>query len=125
MGIGGTGPRRAHGPPPTPSTGPGGPRHDGARGTEPGCALLGPPTKCSGLAELAPMKLGTRGSPLALAQARAVAARLRALGADGGGVPMRTGGDRLVGAHLAAVGRKGAFLWEIEDALREGHIDGP
>src|SRR2546422_8090503 len=77
MGIGGTEPRRTHGPPPTPSTGLGGPRHDGARGTEPGCALLGPPTKCSGLAELAPMKLGTRGSPLALAQARAVAARLR------------------------------------------------
>src|SRR5437870_4132175 len=82
MGLGGTGPRYTDSPPPTPSTGPGGPQHDGARGTEPGCALLGPPTKCSGLAELAPMKLGTRGSPLALAQARAVAARLRALGAD-------------------------------------------
>src|SRR5256885_12686095 len=101
MGLGGTGPRCTHSPPPTPSTGPGGPQHDGARGTEPGCALLGPPTKCSGLAELAPMKLGTRGSPLALAQARAVAARLRALGADVEVVPMRTQGDRLVRAHLA------------------------
>src|SRR3989441_7205507 len=106
MGLGGTGPRCTHSPPPTPSTGPGGPQHDGARGTEPGCALLGPPTKCSGLAELAPMKLGTRGSPLALAQARAVAARLRALGADVEVVPMRTEGDRLVDAHLAAVGGK-------------------
>src|SRR5207247_4034961 len=97
---------------------------DGARGTEPGCALLGPPTKCSGLAELAPMKLGTRGSPLALAQARAVAARLRALGADVEGVPMRTEGDRLVDAHLAAVGGKGLFVRESEDAAREGQLDG-
>ena len=86
--------------------------------------MLGPPTKCSGLAELAPMKLGTRGSPLALAQARAVAARLRALGADVEVVPMRTEGDRLVDAHLAAVGGKGLFVGEIEEALREGHIDG-
>src|SRR2546430_838292 len=124
MGLGGTGPRRTRGPPPTPSTGPGGPQHDGARGTEPGCALLGPPTKCSGLAELAPMKLGTRGSPLALAQARAVAARLRALGADVEVVPMRTEGDRLVDAHLAAVGGKGLFVGGIEGALREGHIAG-
>src|SRR5207302_7868543 len=71
-----------------------------------------------------PMKLGTRGSPLALAQARAVAARLRALGADVEVVPMRTEGDRLVDAHLAAVGGKGLFVREIEEALREGHIDG-
>src|SRR3989449_3623231 len=70
------------------------------------------------------MKLGTRGSPLALAQARAVAARLRALGADVEVVPMRTEGDRLVDAHLAAVGGKGLFVGEIEEALREGHIDG-
>src|SRR3989442_8751873 len=124
MGLGGTGPRCTHSPPPTPSTGLGGPQHDGARGTEPGCALLGPPTKCSGLAELAPMKLGTRGSPLALVQARTVAARLRTLGADVEVVPMRTEGDRLVDAHLAAVGGKGLFVRGIEDALREGHIDG-
>src|SRR3989454_6910036 len=123
MGLGGTGPRCTHSPPPTPSTGPGGPQHDGARGTEPGCALLGPPTKCSGLAELAPMKLGTRGSPLALAQARAVAARLRALGADVEVVPMRTEGDRLGDAHLAAVGGKGPFAGGIQEALREGTID--
>src|SRR5439155_136155 len=39
-------------------------------------------------------------------------------------VPMRTEGDRLVDAHLAAVGGKGLFVREIEEALREGHIDG-
>src|SRR2546426_8416393 len=125
MGLGGTGPRCTHSPPPTPSTGPGGPQHDGARGTEPGCALLGPPTKCSGLAELAPMKLGTRGSPLALAQARAVAARLRALGADVEVVPMRTEGDRLVDAHLGAVGGKGLFVGGVEEGPRGGAHDRP
>src|SRR5256886_14200855 len=124
MGLGGTGPRYTDSPPPTPSTGPGGPKHDGARGTEPGCALHGPPGKCSGLAELAAMKVGTRGSPVALAKARAVACGLRALGADVEVVRMRTGGDRLVDAHLAAVGGKGLFVGEIEEALREGHIDG-
>src|SRR5437773_12410083 len=119
MGIGGTGPRRAHGPPPTPSTGPGGPRHDGARGTEPGCALLGPPTKCSGLAELAPMKRGTRRSPRALAQARPVAARLPARRAGVDGVPVRTEGDRLGDAHPAPVGGNGLVVREVEEAVRE------
>jgi hydroxymethylbilane synthase len=70
------------------------------------------------------IRLGTRGSPLALAQARAVAARLRALGADVEVVPMRTEGDRLVDARLAAIGGKGLFVREIEEALRSGLIDG-
>src|SRR2546428_7751853 len=125
MGVGGTGPRCTHSSPPTPSTGPGGPQHDGARGTEPGCALLGPPTKCSGLAELAPMKLGTRGSPLALAQARAVAARLRALGADVEVVPMRTEGDPLVDPPLAAGRGQGLVVPEVEEAVHEGHHHRP
>src|SRR2546428_711446 len=54
--MGGTEPRRTHGPPPPPSTGPRGPRHDGAPGTEPGCALLGPPPQRNGLAGPAPKK---------------------------------------------------------------------
>src|SRR5438552_14947875 len=125
MGIDGTEPRRTHRTPPTPSAGPARPEHDGASGTQPGRAFLRPPTECGGLAEPATMlKLGTRGSPLALAQARAVAARLRALGADVEVVPMRTEGDRLVDAHLAAIGGKGLFVREIEEALREGLIDG-
>src|SRR5437870_11690812 len=102
MGLGGTGPRCTHSPPPTPSTGPGGPQHDGAPGTDPGCALLGPPTKSSGLAELAPMKLGTRGSPLAPAHSPAVAAALRALGAAGQAVSMRSRGGRLAYGQSAA-----------------------
>ena len=70
------------------------------------------------------MKLGTRGSPLALVQARAVAARLGTLGVDVEIVPIRTEGDRRVDARLAAIGGKGLFVREIEEALREGLIDG-
>jgi len=70
------------------------------------------------------MKLGTRGSPLALAQVNAVAARFRALGAEVEIVPMRTEGDRLLEARLAAIGGKGLFVREIEEALLVGAIDG-
>jgi hydroxymethylbilane synthase len=68
-------------------------------------------------------RLGTRGSPLALAQASAMAARLRGLGADVEIVPIRTEGDRLLEARLAALGGKGLFVKEIEDALCDGAID--
>ena len=70
------------------------------------------------------MKLGARGSPLALAQATAVATRLRQLGAEIEIVPMRTEGDRLLEAPLAALGGKGLFVKEIEEALLAGAIDG-
>src|SRR5438128_11055920 len=69
------------------------------------------------------LKLGTRGSPLALAQARIVAARLRTLGAEVEIVPMRTEGDRLLDAHLASVGGKGLVVTEIEEALLGGALD--
>ena len=66
------------------------------------------------------IRIGTRGSALALAQARSVAA---GLGADAELVPMRTEGDRLAEARLAAVGGKGLFVREIEEALLRGEID--
>lgn len=66
------------------------------------------------------IRLGTRGSTLALAQARSVAA---ALGSDVEIVPMRTEGDRLADARLAVVGGKGLFVREIEEALRRGDVD--
>jgi len=69
------------------------------------------------------MRLGTRGSPLALAQANGVAARLRGLGADVEVVTIRTEGDRLAEVKLAAVGGKGLFVKEIEEALLGGAID--
>jgi hydroxymethylbilane synthase len=67
------------------------------------------------------IRIGTRGSVLALAQARAVAAALA--GAETELVPMRTEGDRLAEARLAVVGGKGLFVREIEEALLRGDID--
>jgi hydroxymethylbilane synthase len=69
------------------------------------------------------IRLGTRASALALAQANAVAAALRAGGHEVEIVPMRTEGDRLAAAKLAAVGGKGLFVREIEDALLAGAVD--
>ncbi len=73
---------------------------------------------------MTPVKIGTRGSQLALWQARAVAARL----AEAGGpaaeiVVIKTSGDRLSEANLSEVGGKGLFVKEIEEALLEGRID--
>jgi hydroxymethylbilane synthase len=69
------------------------------------------------------IRVATRGSALALAQARSVADRLAAAGARVEVVPMRTEGDRLAEARLAAVGGKGLFVREIEEALLRGDAD--
>jgi hydroxymethylbilane synthase len=70
------------------------------------------------------LRLGTRGSQLALWQANAVAQRI----ADSGGPPCRivvikTTGDRLQDAPLSSVGGKRLFVKEIEDALLAGEVD--
>jgi hydroxymethylbilane synthase len=69
------------------------------------------------------IRVATRGSALALAQACAVADRLRAGGSRVEVVTMRTEGDRLAEARLAAVGGKGLFVREIEEALLRGDAD--
>jgi hydroxymethylbilane synthase len=69
------------------------------------------------------LRIGTRGSALALAQARAVAVGLEAGGAAVEIVPMRTEGDRRLGARLAEVGGKGLFVREIEEALIARRVD--
>jgi hydroxymethylbilane synthase len=69
------------------------------------------------------IRIATRGSALALAQAHAVGARLEAAGARVEVVPMRTEGDRRADARLAAIGGKGLFVREIEDALLRGDAD--
>jgi hydroxymethylbilane synthase len=69
------------------------------------------------------IRLATRASGLALAQAHAVAARLEAAGVAVQVVPMRTEGDRLAEARLAAIGGKGLFVREIEAALLRGDAD--
>jgi hydroxymethylbilane synthase len=74
------------------------------------------------------IRIGTRGSPLALAQAREVEARLAAAHAPGAYAydikVIRTSGDRIQDRPLAeAGGSKGFFTKEIEEALLAGEID--
>jgi hydroxymethylbilane synthase len=71
------------------------------------------------------VRIGTRGSQLALRQAEEIAAGLRRAWPriEVELVPIRTSGDRLATAHLAEVGGKGLFVQEIDDALREGRVD--
>ena len=75
------------------------------------------------------LRLGTRGSPLALAQAEEVRERLgRAHGelAEEGAVEIvviKTTGDKVQDRPLAEIGGKGLFTKEIEEALLDGRID--
>ena len=74
-----------------------------------------------------PLNIGTRGSPLALAQAHETRARLMAafdLPEDAFRiVPIKTTGDRVLDRALKEIGGKGLFTREIEEALLEGSID--
>src|SRR5687768_16384941 len=70
------------------------------------------------------LKLGTRGSELALFQARTVAALLeRQASASCEIVAIKTSGDRLAEATLTQIGGKRLFVKEIEDALLAGDVD--
>ncbi len=71
------------------------------------------------------IRIGTRGSPLALRQAELVVERLRALAPTHllEIVPIKTSGDRLVQVALADFGGKGLFVKEIEEALVDGRVD--
>jgi hydroxymethylbilane synthase len=76
-----------------------------------------------------PLRLGTRGSPLALAQARlvkaALAAAVPALADDAAVeiVVVSTQGDRIQDRTLAEIGGKGLFTQEIEAGLLAGTLD--
>ena len=76
-----------------------------------------------------PLRIGTRGSPMALYQAELVRDRLRATHpplAEAGAVelvPIRTTGDRVQTRLLAEIGGKGLFTKEIEEALLNRRID--
>src|SRR5688572_10667435 len=73
---------------------------------------------------MATLKLGTRGSQLALFQANTVADLLRShAGVSCEIVVIKTSGDRLAEAPLSDVGGKRLFVKEIEDALLDGRID--
>jgi len=74
-----------------------------------------------------PLKIGTRGSPLALAQAHETRERLMAVhGVDESCfeiVVISTTGDRVLDRPLKELGGKGLFTREIEEALLGGSID--
>jgi len=70
------------------------------------------------------LRIATRGSELALAQARTVALRLHeALGAASELVVIKTSGDRFQDVSLAKIGGKGLFIKEIEEALLAGQAE--
>ena len=71
----------------------------------------------------APLRLGTRGSQLALWQARSVGAALGKAGHPVELVTIKTIGDRLQDAPLSEAGGKRLFVKDIEDALLRGEID--
>ena len=76
-----------------------------------------------------PLRIGTRGSPMALRQTELVRDRLLAahpeLAAPGivEIVTIRTTGDRVQDRPLADIGGKGLFAKEIDEALRDGRVD--
>ncbi|WP_343081484.1 hydroxymethylbilane synthase [Ostreiculturibacter nitratireducens] len=74
-----------------------------------------------------PLKIGTRGSPLALAQAHETRGRLMAAHALPEAafeiVVIKTTGDRVLDRPLKELGGKGLFTKEIEEALTSGAID--
>ncbi len=68
------------------------------------------------------LRLGTRGSELAIAQADRVANLLRGLGHEVALVKIETSGDRLEGP-ISKEGGKALWLREIERSLLDGTID--
>ena len=70
------------------------------------------------------LKLGTRGSQLALYQANTTASLLKThAGIDCEIVVIKTSGDRLAEAPLSEIGGKRLFVKEIEDSLLAGEVD--
>jgi hydroxymethylbilane synthase len=74
-----------------------------------------------------PFRIGTRGSPLALAQAHETRQRLM----DAHGLPeqmfeivvLSTKGDRITDRSLSEIGGKGLFTLELEEQLLDGRLD--
>ncbi|MDN4166756.1 hydroxymethylbilane synthase [Cytophagales bacterium LB-30] len=69
------------------------------------------------------IRIGTRGSKLALWQAYYVQDRLQAQGIDSEIITIETKGDKVLDVSIAKIGSKGVFTEEIEEQLRQGQID--
>jgi hydroxymethylbilane synthase len=70
-----------------------------------------------------PLRIGTRGSPLALVQARLVADALAAQGIATEIVPITTSGDMIQDRPLAEVGGKALWTKELDACLADGRTD--
>jgi hydroxymethylbilane synthase len=69
------------------------------------------------------LRLGSRGSRLALTQAELAGERLRRPGVEIALVPITTAGDRDRSKPFGEIGSRGVFVKEIEEALLAGRID--
>jgi len=69
------------------------------------------------------LRVGSRGSRLALTQAELAASRLRREGGEIALVPITTAGDRDRTKPFGEIGSRGVFVKEIEEALLAGRID--
>ena len=69
------------------------------------------------------IRVGSRGSRLALTQAELAAARLRGDGVEIALVPITTSGDRDRTKPFGEIGARGVFVKELEEALLDGRID--
>jgi hydroxymethylbilane synthase len=69
------------------------------------------------------IRVGSRGSRLALTQAELAAARLRGPGVEIALVPITTAGDRDRTRPFGEIGARGVFVKELEEALLDGRID--
>jgi hydroxymethylbilane synthase len=69
------------------------------------------------------LRIGSRGSRLALTQAERAGARLRRAGVEIALVPITTAGDRDRSKPFGEIGSRGVFVKEIEEALLAGIVD--
>jgi len=69
------------------------------------------------------IRVGSRGSRLALTQAELASARLRGPGVEIALVPITTVGDRDRTRPFGEIGARGVFVKELEEALLDGRID--
>ena len=69
------------------------------------------------------VRIGTRGSKLALAQTSTVSKKLSAMGIKSGQVIISTQGDTTTGVPLHEIGGQGVFVRALDDAILAGDID--
>ena len=71
-----------------------------------------------------PLRIGTRGSALALWQARSISEALRGIaGVESELVIVKTSGDKFQQKSFGEIGTKGIFIKELEDALLENRVE--